>query len=431
MDAADARGAARVWLARCWPAGRVYYGWTMLTLVALAQVTSWGVLYYAFAVFLTPMHAELGWSIAQLTGAYSLALLLTGVAAVPVGRWLDRHGPRLLMSGGSGMAALLVIAWSQVDGLLAFYVIFAGIGLVMAATLYEPAFQIVATWFEQKRSRALMLLTFIGAFASVVYIPLAGWLVEAHGWRVALLLLAALLLFLTLPVHMLALRRGPAELGLRPDGASAAEPSAERPLAAGVSLAEALRDSGFWWLCAALMLATMTTMAMTVHLIPFLIGEGYSAAFAASLAGVVGVLAIPGRLLFTPLGSYFARRYVLAAVFALQAAALLLLIANTGTTAVVVYVVLFGAGAGALTPARAAVVAEYYGSRHYGSISGAVATAITGARAAAPITAGLLYTVTGSYLPVLWLLVGLAALAVALIVMARPPRAAPDTYSPR
>jgi MFS family permease len=218
---------------------------------------------------------------------------------------------------------------------------------------------------------------------------------------------------------------------LRPDGAATAEQaSASQPLE-GVSLAEALRDPGFWWLCAAMILATMTTMAMAVHLIPFLLDEGYSAAFAAGLAGAVGVLAIPGRLLFTPLGNFVARRYVLAAVFALQGGALLLLISSTSTAAVVAYVVLFGAGAGALTPARAAIVAEYYGRRHYGSVSGALATAITGARAAAPITAGLLYTLTDSYKPVLWLLVGLAVLAVALMLKARPPHAAHVAHSPR
>lgn len=425
MAAADQSGTARARLARWWPAGRIYYGWTMLTLVSLAQVTSWGVLFYSFAVFLTPMRTDLGWSVAQLTGAYSLALLLTGVAAVPVGRWLDRRGPRLLMSTGSVLAALLVMAWSQVNNLVAFYVVFAGIGLCMAAVLYEPAFQIVAIWFERKRSRALLLLTFIGAFASVVYIPLTGWMVEAYGWRTALLILAALLFILTVPIHVLILRHSPAELGLRPDGATAApEQSAEAPVLEGMSLSEALRDSGFWWLCAAMVLATMTTMAMAVHFIPFLLDQGYSAAFAAGLAGAVGVLAIPGRLTFTPLGSYVARRYVLAAIFALQAGALLLLIGNSSTLAVIIYVVLFGAGAGALTPARAAIVAEYYGRRHYGSISGGVATAVTGARAAAPISTGLLYTITDSYLPVLWTLVAIALLAAVAAVKARPPNVA-------
>jgi MFS family permease len=84
----------------------IYYGWPMLTAVSTAQVVSWGILYYAFSVFLTPMQAELGWTTVELTGAYSLMLLCGGLAALPVGRWLDRHGPRALMSAAcAGLVA--------------------------------------------------------------------------------------------------------------------------------------------------------------------------------------------------------------------------------------------------------------------------------------------------------------------------------------
>src|SRR5690606_5518533 len=110
----------------------------------LTEITSWGILYYAFSVFLTPIKNSQGWSVAEITGAYSLALLLSGVAAIPVGRWLDRHGPRVLMTIGSVAATALVVAWSRVDSLLGFYLVWAGIGLAMAAVLYEPAFQVVA-----------------------------------------------------------------------------------------------------------------------------------------------------------------------------------------------------------------------------------------------------------------------------------------------
>src|SRR5512141_1674650 len=110
----------------------IYYGWTMLVGVSTAQVVSWGILYYAFSVFVAPMQAELGWTTVELTGAYSLALLCAGLAAVPVGRWVDRRGPRALMTAGSILAVALVVAWAQVRSLPAFYLIMAGVGLVSA-----------------------------------------------------------------------------------------------------------------------------------------------------------------------------------------------------------------------------------------------------------------------------------------------------------
>jgi MFS family permease len=89
---------------------RLYYGWVVVGTLATTETISWGILYYAFAAFLVPMQRDLGWSTAALTGAYSLALLVSGLAAVPVGRWVDRHGPRLLMTLGSiGGAVLLFV----------------------------------------------------------------------------------------------------------------------------------------------------------------------------------------------------------------------------------------------------------------------------------------------------------------------------------
>jgi MFS family permease len=90
--------------------GGIYYGWVLVLTLAVTETTSFGVLYYAFTVFIAPMQAELGWSRGAMTGAFSLAQVMSGIAGVPAGRWLDRHGPRALMTVGSCVAALLVLA---------------------------------------------------------------------------------------------------------------------------------------------------------------------------------------------------------------------------------------------------------------------------------------------------------------------------------
>jgi MFS family permease len=158
-----------------------YYGWAIAMTLAVTETASWGVLYYAFAVFLVPMQEELGWSRPAVTGAYSLGLLVSGLAAPLVGRWLDRHGPRGLMTIGSIAGAALLLVWASVEDLLVFYLVWVGIGLAMAATLYEPAFAVLAKWFERGRARALLLVTLAGGLASTIFLPLSAWLVEAQG----------------------------------------------------------------------------------------------------------------------------------------------------------------------------------------------------------------------------------------------------------
>src|SRR5439155_6133231 len=111
--------------------GRLYYGWVLVATLGVTQTITWGIVYYSFSVFLPAMEADLGWSRGAMTGAFSLATLLSGICAAPVGRWLDAHGPRLLMTAGSIAAALLVLAWSRVASLGQFYVVWILIGIAI------------------------------------------------------------------------------------------------------------------------------------------------------------------------------------------------------------------------------------------------------------------------------------------------------------
>ncbi len=197
-----------------------FYGWRIVAVLAVTETISWGVLYYAFSVFQVPMGAELELTSAQLSGAFSLAVLLTGVAAVPVGRWLDVRGPRGLMTAGSAMCALLVVAWSQVQTAAGLYLVMAGIGLARAAVLYDPAFAVIVRWFHTRRSGALLAVTVVAGFASTVALPSSNALIEAMGWRRALLVLAVVLALGTVLPHWLVLRRDPSDLGLCADGAA-------------------------------------------------------------------------------------------------------------------------------------------------------------------------------------------------------------------
>lgn len=393
------------------PRPRLYYGWVLVGTLAVTETVSYGVLQYAFPVFLAPMEAELGWSRTAMTGAFSLASLVSGLAAIPVGRWVDRHGARGLMTVGSVAAALLLWGWSAVEGLAAFYAVWIGLGLAMAAVLYEPAFAVMASWFDRKRGRALTVLTFVAGFASVVFVPLATLLVETQGWRTALLWLAGIVAVTTALPHALFLRRRPADLGLAPDGGAS---SLRRggmggggsdyvhppPTFQSVPADEAIRGTSFRWLTLAFSLSSLVTTAVAVHLVPLLLERGHGAAFAGAAMGAVGLMALPGRLVFTPLGDRWPRAAVTASIFVLQALGVAALLTG-GNAGVWACVVLFGAGFGAITPARAALVAELYGPAEYGRISGVVALFLALARAAAPVGASVLHTAGGGYGPVL------------------------------
>jgi MFS family permease len=400
--------------------GRLYYGWIIVLTLSLTQLTSWGVLYYGFGVIMPVMQRELGWSRVVLTGGFSLALLISGIAAVPVGHWLDRNGTRALMTVGSVAAVLLLLAWSQVTTILGFYLVWAGIGLAFAAVLYEPAFAAVATWFQHGRGRALAVLTFFGGLASLVFIPLTERLITDFGWRTALIQLAAVVGVITILPHAILLRRRPADLGLQVDGGPIAHSIAcVVPIDSSLTPAQAIRAAPFWWLAAAFSLTTLVSITLNVHLVAYLLEQGYSSVFAATAAGLHGLMSVSGRLTLAPLGRRYTLTHVQIVLFLLQAVALVILLLIPSQIGVLGYVVLFGLGSGASTPVRAALVAEHYGTAAYGRINGALTMLGTWARVAAPVGAGALSVVIG-YRPLLWGLAIAAAIAAGCVWRAVP-----------
>ena len=391
-------------------------GWRIVTVFAITQTLGYGCLYYAFAVLLHPIAADLHTSTAAVTGALTAAVLTWAVVAVPVGRRLDRHGGRAIMTIGSAAGAVLLVAWSQVYAVWQLYLVFAGLGAAMAMALYEAATAVIVAWFDpDRRSRALLAMIVVAGFASTIFMPLTGLLNDRYGWRTTLLVLAALYGLVAVPLHALAVRRPPGGPAL---------PRQQITAGRRTLLRAAVRDGRFWCLAVAFVAHAAAMSTMTIHLVGYLVTEGHPATFAATVAGLLGVLSVTGRLLLTAAGRRFPLSTVVAVVFAIQAAAVVGLLLAAGTRlGAVLAVTGFGIGFGVASLAKPALLADRYGTLAYGSIAGTLAAPVTLAKAAAPLGAAVLYATT-SYRPVLAVVGGLCLLA-AVGILARAGTPAP------
>jgi MFS family permease len=371
----------------------------IVAVLAVTQTVGYGALYYSFAVFLTPLAHDLHTSTTAVTGALTGAVLAGAAMALPVGVWLDRHGGRALMTAGSVAATVLLALMSTVDNLAELYAVWIGIGLASATVLYEAAFAVVVTWHPTPRGRAnaLLAVTVVAGFASSVFLPLTGALVQASGWRTATLILAAIHGALTIPLHAAVLRRPRSP---RHTPSRHAEPDAAEARRAAVR--RTLHDGQFWLLTLAFVASAAAVSTMSVHLVAYLLDAGHPATFAATTAGLLGVLSVTGRLATTGLQQRLRPATVVAAVFALQAfaAACLPLIGHT-TVGAVIGVVGFGLGFGVATIARPALLADRYGTTGYATIAGLLTVPMTIAKAGAPLAAAALHTAADTYTPML------------------------------
>lgn len=354
--------------------------------LGVTQCVNWGILYYAFAVLVVPLQRELGVATWTVTGAFSLALLASAAMAPAIGRRADRGHGASVMQWGAAAATILLLVWTFLpDGVLTLYAVWAGLGLCMAATLYEPAFVIVARAFDDpsKQLRALAGVTVFGGAASTVFLPLTAFLVDGIGWRAAVQVLASLLAVSAVMARVLVFAHLPAPRRA-PSTAHRVAPGEE----AGADAAR------FPFVAACFALASAASAGFAANLVPALDTHGASPATAAMLGALMGVMQIPGRawLLTGALAGSPVR--LLAISLVLHALGLLAVAAGPSLPIVAAGMMTFALGAGLSTLVRPHLVQTMFMSGP-GYWNGRVARYQQLARAAAPLTMAWLAGLTG------------------------------------
>ena len=196
--------------------------WQVIAALGVTQIIGYGSVFYSFSPFMQPLQRALGADKSVVVGAFSLALLAAAACAILVGRTIDRRGGRAVMTTGSAAAGLLLLMLSQVESVRGLYIIYFGLGCAMAAILYEPAFAVITRIFGADARLAITTLTLIAGFASTGFWPLCQLLIDALGWRGAIMALAGMNLLVCVPLHFFAMpagahRRTVADSDPRPD----------------------------------------------------------------------------------------------------------------------------------------------------------------------------------------------------------------------
>ena len=340
--------------------------------LGIGQCVNWGVLYYAFGVLLGPIEQELHVPAWVVAGAFSTALFMAAVIAPTVGMWSDRgFAPRLIRWGGFAAAALLVL-WALVPGLPALYVVWAALGLCMAATLYETAFVVVgrAVVDSRERLRALATVTVFGGLASTVFLPVTAALSQAWGWRPAVALLAGTLAVSTFVTSKIALPE---------------EGTGARGILAG--LPPAPFDRRFRQMLGLFSVASLSSTAFTTTVVPALVARDMTPTTSAMLGGLLGLMQLPGRALLMHGALNASPSRLLVTSLLLQASGLVALVFAHTPPAAAAGVALFAVGAGLTTLIRPHLVQTIFSIERAGHLNGVVARAQGLARAVGPVAA--------------------------------------------
>jgi MFS family permease len=375
--------------------------------LSLAQLITWGSVFYTFALLMEPVEGELGLTRAQSSLAFSLALLAEGVVSYPVGRWIDRGHERAVMTGGSVLVIGGLLLHAMVRSAAGFYAVWLLLGAALAATLYTPVFAVVTRRFPLDFRRAIITLTFLGGLASTVFIPLSAWLISVLGWRHALLALAAIHLLVCVPIHFLCLRGAP------PPPAAARHREGHSPSAL-------LRSAPFLLIGVFVVGMMAITAAIPPHLISLLRESGLPQAWVIALPASIGVMQVVARLLLFFFEHRFDLHLANRLIPLLMPLALATLIAGaTSPAGGLAFVLLYGMGNGMLTIVKGTAIAQYVSREHVAALNGALGLPQAVARAITPLALGVLWSPQVGYRWGLALLLVTGVVAALALVLAQ------------
>ncbi len=419
---------------------KIFYGWWIVLASAILHLFGGGAVMYGFTVFFNPIRRTFGWTAAVTSIAFTLQRLESGVLGPVAGFLVDRVGPRKLMLPGWGMLGLGFLLMSRINSLWAFIGAFLLITMGISFASFVVINTVVANWFAKKRSRA-MTLVYVGVGAGGILAPLLALSISQFGWRTSLAIGGIALWVIGLPL-CLVMRHKPEQYGYLPDGETGvaideptnvsnlhslgeiAQPDSGSSVV-GLTAKAALRTRAFWLLAFAFLFQHIGTSAIFVHVVPYLESVEIPTTAAATVVTGMTLSSLIGRLGFGFLGDFINKRYLVAIALTFQTIGIFIFaFIDIGRVWLIIpFLLTYGPGYGGPYPVRAALQADYFGTRSYGTIYGLISLIGMLGGLLSPVFAGWLFDVTGSY-RLAWQLFALVSVpAIPLMLLAKSPRA--------
>ena len=387
----------------------VRYRWIIVAAGGLLGCVAMGAM-FSLPVLLRPIAQDTGWSVTGISTAMTIAFLALAGGSIAWGTLSDRFGPRAVVLAGSILLAASLGLLGRATSLLEFQVVYGlGVGAAVAA-IFAPMMACVTGWFDTHRSLAVSLVSAGMGIAPMTMAPFAAWLVSNHPWRTTLLVLAALVALVMIPVSLL-VRRPPA----LDAAAASAMPAGADAAIEGMSRGTVLRSPQFLILLATNFFCCATHSGPIVHTVSYAVTCGIPLILAVSIYSVEGLAGLGGRIAFGLLGDRYGARRVLVLGLLAQAFGALAYAGVRGLEAFYTVAAVFGFIYAGTMPLYSVIARENFPLRMMGTVIGGIAMAGSRGMSTGPITGGLVFDTFGTYR---WLFLGSFAVGIGAFLIA-------------
>lgn len=389
---------------------RLYYGWVIVSYGIVATCIGVGTL-TSLSVFLQPVAAELGASRAGVSSVSTLGFLAMGVGGFIWGTLADRFGTRAVVLAGGVLLGVGLLAASQARDLTELQIAYGLVVGLAAGSSFAPLTALTSSWFDRHRSLAVALVSMGLGMGTITIAPLASVIIEAYGWREALMTLSGLAFLIIVPGSLI-LRQPPQT------------PAAEIPVGGSdvdMTVGQALRTPQFAAIALTFFCCCAAHSGPILHMVSFASLSGAAPLAATGMLTVAGAGGLIGRIAMGLAADRYGAQRVLIAGLALQAVTIASYAVIHDLMGLFALSVFFGIAYGGVMPLYAVIVREYFGARIMGTAFGAVTMVSSVGMALGPLVGGWLYDQYANYVG-MFLSAGVVGLGAVLIAMAfRPP----------
>jgi sugar phosphate permease len=402
----------------------IHYGWAVVAVTFLTMLATAAAMGMP-GVLLLPLKGEFGWDLGQISGALALRLLLFGLVAPFAAALMQRYGLRVVVASALGVIVIGLGLATQMTALWELWLTWGlMIGLATGVTANVLGATVANRWFVQRRGLVIGMLSASSATGQLLFLPLAAWLSDHLGWRLAMAP-AATLCLICLVLVLLVVRDHPGELALPSYGETEIVPPPARlagsnPLALSLAaLAQASRNRAFWILFGTFFVCGLSTNGLVQnHFIPLCHDFGMDAVAAASVLAMMGAFDFVGTIGSGWLSDRYDNRWLLCWYYGLRGISLLMLpYTDFSFYGLSLFAVFYGLDWIATVPPTVRLTTQTFGRVQGPLVFGWIFTAHQLGAAVAAFGAGVSRDVLTSYLPAFGA-AGVACLAAALAVTA-------------
>ena len=353
---------------------------------------------YSFAAFFENFAKEFAAQRADVSWIFGLCGLVYFVLGAGGGMLADRWGPRMVCMTGMVFIAMGLFLTSLAQSLATVYLsygLLVGLGI---AFVYTPSIACVQPWFNKRRGLASGIASAgVGAGTLVLPVVVSYLLIEVN-WREALQMMSAGVLLIGLTAGFL-LKRAPNLSG---------NTSGQLP---GLTLSATLKTPSFKWLYMGTLLGAPVMFVPFAHISAAARDAGVPDAQAVGLVGLIGIGSLVGRFAIGWLADRMGRIKTLMLMQGLMGLSYLVWAGAQDPWMFAVFALWFGLSYGSIVSLLPAICMDLFGGRAVSAIIGTLYTGAALGNLLGPVLAGQVFDMTQSYALVIWITLGISALA--------------------